>query len=114
MPHARSVGSEAEDRAAEFLARQGYTLITRRFKASSGEIDLVALDGEVLAFVEVRRRNHPDYAPEASIDATKKARIYAAAEAYLSKFADEEREVRFDLVAITPRGIALHKDAFRP
>ena len=46
MPNLRQLGAEAEDRAATYLLGLGYTLVTRRFKAAHGEIDLVALDGE--------------------------------------------------------------------
>lgn len=114
MPRPGNVGSRYEDEAAEFLAAQGYTLITRRFRIRGGEVDLIALDGEVLAFVEVRQRSHPDYAPEASVDRAKQERVFEAATIYLGRFPGPEREVRFDLVAITPQGMTLHKDAFRP
>ncbi len=114
MPRPRSLGAQHEDAAAEFLAAQGYTLITRRFKAKGGEIDLVALEGETLVFIEVRQRSHPDYAPEASVVRSKQERLFAVAQVYLKRFGGPERDVRFDLVAITPQGMTLHKDAFRP
>jgi putative endonuclease len=114
LPQPRRLGSAFEDAAAEYLAGQGYTLITRRFKTRGGEVDLIALDGEVLAFVEVRQRSHPDFSPEASVDRAKQERLFAAASRYLALYEGPEREVRFDLVAMTPQGIRLHRDAFRP
>jgi len=114
MPHVRRLGLEAEDAAAEFLASQGYTLITRRFKAGGGEIDIVALDGDVLAFVEVKLRRGPRADPLDALDLAKQERILSAAEVYLSRYDGPECEVRFDVVAVTPKGMTLHKDAFRP
>lgn len=114
MPHVRRLGLEAEDAAAEFLAAQGYTLITRRFKAGGGEIDLVALDGEVLAFVEVKLRRGKSADPLEAMDLHKQTRILEAAQIYLSRYDGPECEVRFDVVAVTPKGMTLHRDAFRP
>jgi len=112
MPHVRRLGTEAEDRAAEFLAAQGYTLLTRRYKAAGGELDLVALDGETLAFIEVKRRRRSD--PLDSIDTAKQQRIFAAADLYLARYDGTKGEVRFDVVTEDERGLSLHKDAFRP
>lgn len=114
MPHVRRLGLEAEDAAAEFLAEQGYTLITRRFKAGRGEVDLVALDGEVLSFVEVKMRRGSSADPLRSMDLQKQTRIFDAAEIFLNNYDGPECEVRFDVVAVTPNGMTLHKDAFRP
>lgn len=114
MPHVRRLGLQAEDAAAEFLAAQGYTLITRRFKAGVGEIDLVALDGEVLAFIEVKLRRGTTADPLEAMDLAKQQRILSAAEIYLTRYDGPECEVRFDVVTVTPKEMKLHKDAFRP
>ena len=112
MPHVRRVGLEWEDRAAEFLSQQGYTLLTRRFKAGGGEIDLVCLDGSVLAFVEVKQRRSGSALD--SIDLEKRTKIFLAGAVYLSRYDGPPGEVRYDVVTIEPEGIKLHKDAFRP
>jgi putative endonuclease len=114
MPHPRRLGTEAEDAAARFLADQGFTIVTRRFKARAGEIDVVALDRETLVFVEVRYRSRKGDLPEGTLSERKRARLLAAARAYLAIYAGPERAVRYDLVAIDPLGIRLHKAAFSP
>lgn len=112
MPGSRSVGRRFEDAAAEFLAAQGYTLLTRRFKAGGGEVDLVCLDGPVLAFVEVKARLRSDALE--SIDLAKQSRIISAAEVYLARYDAPRCEVRFDIVAVDSNGMTLYRDAFRP
>ncbi|MBI3721608.1 MAG: YraN family protein, partial [Fimbriimonas ginsengisoli] len=103
MPDLRRLGREAEDRAAAFLLEQGLTLVTRRYTARGGEIDLIALDGETLVFVEVKSRG-PRGSPEEAIDDRKAARLSAAADAYMAAMHERDRPIRFDLVAITPEG----------
>ena len=114
MPNLRQVGAEAEDRAAEFLLGLGYTVVTRRFKSSRGEIDIIALDGETLVFVEVKFRRSAIDVPEEAVDAKKVAHFARAADEYLQKSGMTESAVRFDLVAVTPDELRHHIDAFRP
>lgn len=105
-------GRLAEDRAAQHLLSLGYVLVTRRYRARGGEIDLVALDGETLVFVEVRYRAAAS--PEASVDLRKVERCAAAARAYVQATGMTEREVRFDLIAVDEHELRHHRDAFRP
>jgi len=105
MPNLRVVGREAEDRAAEFLIQAGYTIVTRRFKVLRGEIDLVALDGDVLVFVEVKARFTPGYDPTTAVGPAKRKALFRAGQAYLQHVEEPDREIRFDLVAIDPSGI---------
>lgn len=114
MPNARSIGKEFEDQAAVLLLSKGYTIIKRRYSCRGGEIDIVALDGEVLVFVEVKGRNSSSFAPEGSVNDKKRERIFRAARRYLAEFESSDRQVRFDLVAIDPNGLRHHADAFRP
>ncbi|MBS1724960.1 MAG: YraN family protein [Armatimonadetes bacterium] len=107
----RAVGAEHEDRAADYLLSLGYTLVTRRFKGSGGEIDIVALDGETLVFVEVKYRERG--APEEALGHTKVARFNDAVDAYLAKTGAQSAMIRFDLVAVTPTDIRHHIGAFR-
>jgi putative endonuclease len=51
-----SVGKYGEDRASEFLQRQGYQVIARNWRGNSGEIDIVARDNDCLVFAEVKTR----------------------------------------------------------
>jgi putative endonuclease len=114
MPRPRRLGSDAEDLAADFLIGQGYTIITRRFKARSGEIDVIALDGDVLVFVEVKFRSALDEAAEEALTVQKKSRLIAASREYRNKMGADDRDVRYDLIAIDPHGIRHHIGAFEP
>lgn len=114
MPNLRVVGRQAEDVAADYLLGLGYTLVTRRFKASRGELDLIALDGDVLVVVEVKERRAPGFSPEEGVTEAKVKNISDALTEYLNKMGEPEREVRFDLIAIDRDGLRHHIDAFRP
>jgi len=114
MPGSRRLGVEAEDRAAAFLLTHGLTLVGRRVKTRSGELDLVALDGEVLVVVEVRERSGRWDAPEESLTGAKKKRLVRAAEEYAARMERGDLSVRYDLVAIEGDKIRHHVDFFRP
>lgn len=111
MSDLHGLGRAAEDRAAQYLLGQGYTLVTRRYKARHGELDLVALDGDLLVFVEVKFRLAPGYRPEDSLTRAKRDALFRAGQQYLHEVAqDPEREVRFDLIAIDRDGLRHHRD----
>ena len=100
MSAPQAAGSEAEERAARFLASRGIEIVTRNFRTRFGEIDLVARDGETLVFVEVRLRTHEGFGgAAASIDGSKRTRIVAAARQYLARLAGEP-PCRFDVVTL--------------
>lgn len=102
---------KAEDQAADYLLSLGYTLVTRRFKVSRGEIDLICLDGETLVFVEVKARRAPGYQPEESIGERKYAAMGRAALEFIERM-EQQRERRFDVIAIDNSGLRHHKDVF--
>jgi putative endonuclease len=110
LPNLRDVGRRAEDRAAEYLLGQGFTIVTRRYKAKHGELDLVALEGDLLVFVEVKERRAPGYIPEESIGDAKRRALFLAGQEYLREMGEPEREARFDLIAMDAQGIRHHRD----
>ncbi len=106
------IGREAEDRAALYLRDLGYTLITRRYRVPGGEIDLIALDDDILVFVEVKVRNTPGYVPEESIGPAKLGALHRTAMAYMESVEEKNRPWRFDLVAINGNEMRHYKNAF--
>lgn len=102
-------GREAEDRAANYLLSLGYTLITRRFKTRHGEIDIVALDGDTLVFVEVKYRSSDFVTPEESVTRIKAERFESAVSDYFSKTGQPEIPARYDLIAIRGDRIEHHQ-----
>ncbi len=97
----------AETRAANYLLGLGYTIITRNFQIRGGEIDLIALDGDELVFVEVRWQQ--DDLAEESIGSQKSNALRRTAQTYRESMGDE-RNFRFDLVAVSPKELRHHRD----
>ncbi|MHB0885272.1 MAG: YraN family protein [Bacillota bacterium] len=102
--NAREYGRLAEAAAAEFLARRGYQLVKTNYRCRAGEVDLIAWDGPVLVFVEVKaRRRSQAGAPVEAIDGRKLRRLRAAAGHYLAThFRQGEPPCRFDAVLVSP------------
>jgi putative endonuclease len=97
---AQTIGGEAEEAAARFLAEQGLAIVARNYRTRFGEIDLVARDGATLVFVEVRLRSSQRFGGGAgSIDHRKRARIVSAARLYLAQL-KREPPCRFDVVTL--------------
>ncbi|MGI4848449.1 MAG: YraN family protein [Janthinobacterium lividum] len=93
-------GQAGEDAALDYLQRRGLALVARNFRCKGGEIDLVMRDGQMLVFVEVRRRAHTRFGgAAASVTRTKQARLVIAAQVYLQRFRVPPA-CRFDVVAI--------------
>jgi putative endonuclease len=105
-------GAAAERYVAGRLARQGYRILETNFRARPGEIDLIALDGDVLVFVEVRQRTGERYgSAEESVDGRKLRRILDTAGIYVAAHPELADSIwRVDLVAITlDRGGAIKR-----
>jgi putative endonuclease len=96
----QAVGDAGEDRAARLLESHGMTIVARNYRTRLGEIDLIAQDGEVLVFVEVRlRADDRCGGAAASIGPAKQRRLAAAASAYLARLGRAPR-CRFDVVTL--------------
>jgi putative endonuclease len=110
----RAAGAVAEQVAAEYLQRAGFSILEQNFTIKGGEIDLVCDDAGTLVFVEVRARSRHDYGtPEETISATKRRRIILAARHYLVQRNIEDRACRFDVIAIEGDDIRHLVDAFQ-
>jgi putative endonuclease len=109
---AQAAGGEGEERAADFLGRQGLAIVARNYRTRRGEIDLVARDGDTLVFVEVRLRSSERFGGAVgSITARKRARIVAAARQYLMRLR-REPPCRFDVVALDGDEVRWLRGAF--
>jgi len=99
------LGRTGEDLAAKHLAGRGYAILERNYRAPYGEIDLIALDGGTLVFVEVKTRTTDAYgAPELAVDQRKQERMVKAALGYLKHKKLHQMPCRFDVVAISGAG----------
>jgi putative transposase len=98
----RQLGDAGEDLAAAALKKQGYKLLERNYICSLGEIDLIARQGKVLVFIEVKtRRNERFGAPQEAVNPAKQRKLRLLADYYLQqKRLGEDVQVRFDVVGI--------------
>ncbi|MCP4168577.1 MAG: YraN family protein [Chloroflexi bacterium] len=96
----KGLGQLGEDLAVETLERAGMKVIYRNWRCSSGEIDIVAREGEVIVLVEVKtRRGRGAGTPEQGVDPAKQAKLCQLAEAYI-EISGWEGDVRIDVVAV--------------
>ena len=115
-PSTTDRGRRGEELAVEFLAREGYRIIERNFRVRGGEVDIIAYEGDVLCFVEVRSLASAEHGdPLETISPRKIARVVHAARAYLAELPHPWPLMRFDAVGITGAGeprIVLCREAF--
>ena len=116
---ARTAGVRGEDLAHRLLQRQKYRVVARNYRAAngSGEIDLVAWDGDMLAMVEVKSRATEDFGlPERAITEAKLKRMQSAALEYARRAGVEWEQVRFDVVTVVGTEqpvLELYRDALQ-
>lgn len=112
------MGRKGERLACRFLMKQGFDVLARRFQARRGEIDLIALEGETLTFVEVKTRASKDFGdPWEFVGWEKRQSLQAAAEEFIARYDLGGRSYRFDIVSVVAPGtskqeIHLHRNAF--
>ena len=104
-------GHRGEHLASKFLESNGYRLILSNFKvpigrnsrcaAVTGEIDIIALDGETLCFIEVKTKSSADFSsPAAAVNTRKQRQITRAARVYRRIFRLSEMPYRYDVVSV--------------
>ncbi len=108
----RTVGTKNETVAADFLAKKGYTILEKNYRNRFGEIDLIAKDGGVLVFAEVKFRSTEAFGdPMEAVGYAKQKKIsrtalyYYASHGYI-----ENAPCRFDVVAIYGDGRMEHME----
>ncbi|ENM3750955.1 YraN family protein [Vibrio cholerae] len=105
--NSRQQGNHYEQMAADYLRRQGLSLVTQNVNYRFGELDLIMRDGNTLVFVEVRYRNNTQHGHAAeTITITKRARLIKAANCWMlaNKINSHSADFRFDVIAIHQQG----------
>lgn len=116
----RQRGTQSEQLAADYLKARGLEVLARNLRCRAGELDLVCLDHEVLAVIEVRQRCGQQFGGALqSVSWRKQRKIIRAIRYLLLRQADwRGRAVRFDVIGVEGRPERVHrlvwvKDAFR-
>ena len=107
----RAIGSAGERAACEYLRKKGWTIVETNVRRGRGEIDIVARNRKLTAFVEVKRRSSLRYGrPAEAVNLEKQRRIAMAAALYMQEHNLER--VRFDVIEILPGDIRHIESAF--
>jgi putative endonuclease len=113
-----ALGNRGERIAAKALKKAGYRILGRNVRLGRNELDLIAQEGDTVAFVEVKTRHESDvYGAADNITATKRRNLLQAARAYLAEARQDGLYYRFDVVTVTipQRGrpdVAIYRNAF--
>lgn len=100
-PRNRALGDLGERLACEALTKRGYVIVERNWRCTAGELDIVAREGAVWVFVEIKtRRGHNTGLPEDGLTPQKAERLVRSAEAYLTAHELYEVDWRIDFVGI--------------
>ena len=118
MAEHNELGQRGEKVAQSFLLEKGYKILHVNWRNRKAEIDIIAMDGDTLVFVEVKTRQSNLYGdPENAVNFKKQRRLIHAANAYVSKYRIEN-DARFDIVSILIKKSATvinhYPDAFYP
>lgn len=109
----RARGRWGEDRAAVHYRRLGHEVVDRNWRSSTGELDLILVDGSTYVFSEVKARRTAAYGPAAAaVSVAKQRRIRQLAVEWLRAHDVHADSIRFDVVAITGSELELITDAF--
>jgi putative endonuclease len=97
------VGRRGEELAVEFLRKKGYRVIERNFTFGKGEVDIIALDGKTVVFIEVKSRRSGQFgSPEDAVGQRKQRQLAKLALAYLQRHRLYLKvDCRFDVVAVS-------------
>lgn len=96
------LGRWSEKRCERFLKAKGLQTLTRNYRCSAGELDIVMVDPDgSVVFVEVRSRTDKMLVdPEQTITSTKRAHVHRAARFFLAEHKIQDRPLRFDVVTL--------------
>lgn len=123
MTATKTIGTELQEKgikaSARYLASRGYEVLETSWSCSAGEVDIIALEDDVIAFIEVKTRMVTDEEgyPQEGNNASKRERFEKIALAYLRTTDFIDRAVRFDVITVLALGadkasIRHHKAAF--
>ena len=104
MTEARlTLGRWGEEQAADYLRRRGLKIVERNYRAPVGEIDIIARQGRLLLFIEVKTRRSIAFGlPQEAVGKTKQRQIVRTAQWYLGHMGAKGLQPRFDVLTVRP------------
>jgi len=113
----KALGKKGEELALRFLKKRGYQIIERNYVCKMGEMDIIAREKDILAFIEVKTRTSTTFGPpQLAVNPKKQSQMSKVALHFLKEKRLEDAKARFDVVAIAlglkGAEIELIKDAF--
>ncbi|RJQ57733.1 MAG: YraN family protein [Desulfobacteraceae bacterium] len=117
QPSSRQYGEKGESEAVRFLTKNGYRILQQNYRTKLGEIDIIAKDGGVIVFVEVKARRSKRYGhPKWAITPKKQRNMSMVALHYLKSTHQMQSRARFDVLTIQsderPPQIEIVRNAF--
>ncbi len=113
----KELGKKGEEVAVQFLKKKGYRIIEKNYVCKMGEMDIIAREKDILAFIEVKTRTSMRFGPpQLAVNPSKQRQLSKVALNYLNEKRLDDVKARFDVVAIllgpVKEEIDLIKDAF--
>ena len=97
-PH--ELGKLGEDLAVNYLIDNGYQILERNWRSGHKEIDIIALNDDLLVIVEVKTRKSDEFGdPDIAVGKLKQQMLIRAADAYV-RYKNLDVDVRFDIISI--------------
>ncbi len=95
------LGKKGEQLAADYLTKHGFHIIDRNFKARYGELDIIALEGTALVFIEVKTRIGREFGlPEEAVTPRKLAEVIKTGQYYKLLHPELPESLRIDVIGI--------------
>ena len=106
MPnYKQKTGDKGENYACDLLVEKGFTIVERNYHYGHGEIDIVAMDNDVLVFVEVKTRKNLEFGdPIQGVTKSKQRQVRKIAEGYLMEKNISDIDCRFDAIGVLLQG----------
>lgn len=104
MAQHNELGKKGEQLAVDFLLENGYDIIARNYRFDKAEVDIIAMQGDILAIIEVKARSTADFGdPQDFVKPKQIKNLVKAVDEYVT-VNDLDVEVRFDIIAIVKEG----------
>jgi putative endonuclease len=101
MDDRKQLGKLGEEKAVRYLISKGFKILDRNYKCKTGEIDIIAMEGKTLVFIEVKTRRGLSYGlPCESVTSAKKRHLLRTLRYYVAFHGLEEMDMRVDVIEI--------------